>query len=496
MLTTALWLSLIVHAVEPDGSLPEPASDPAPVDPGDETAERALAAAFARIDGLGDVAVEVRAGVARITGEVADPGAVDAARVIAARVPGLLWVDDRLVATTPPSPPPTDPDVVLADRLRKLYGQVPAFSEVAVEVGSGVVHLTGETPSADAQRAAVELASKAPGAVYVDDRLRVAHSVEKRVAPAVDALQSRSAELVARLPLYGIGLALLVVAWFASRWISAAIFANRWASSKPLLVGLAQQSARAGIFLAGVIVVLDLLDLTTVVGAMLGTAGILGVAIGFAFRDIIENYLASIILSVRQPFAKGDLVDVAGHQGRVARLTMRETVLATADGNHVRVPNATVFKSVLTNYTTNPVRRFTFKVGIAVDEDLRAVKALCRQALADTPGVLAEPAPAVTIDAFADSSVTLNLAAWVNQREVAFGPTRTAAMASVKERLDAAGVDQPEQILRVFTGELVDNAPPTRRRAARARGGSEPPTPPEPEALPDREAGGEVDLLR
>lgn len=85
---------------------------------------------------------------------------------------------------------------------------------------------------------------------------------------------------------------------------------------------------------------LDLLEATALVGAVAGTAGLAGLALGFAFKDIVENYLAGLLLAFQRPFDKNDHVTVEDHAGKVVRLTPRETILMTMDGNHVRVPNA------------------------------------------------------------------------------------------------------------------------------------------------------------
>lgn len=84
---------------------------------------------------------------------------------------------------------------------------------------------------------------------------------------------------------------------------------------------------------------------------------------GFAFRDIAENFLASLLLSVRNPFRSGDLVEVAGHMGIVQNLNTRSTILLTLDGSHVQIPNATVYKSTIENFSSNPNRRANFAVG-------------------------------------------------------------------------------------------------------------------------------------
>jgi len=104
-------------------------------------------------------------------------------------------------------------------------------------------------------------------------------------------------------------------------------------------------------------------------GTLLGGAGVLGLAISFAVKDSMENYISSIMLSIRQPFRAQEHVVINDYEGVVVRLTSRSTVLMTLDGNHLRIPNATVFKAVILNYTRNPQRRFDFVLGVDAEDD-------------------------------------------------------------------------------------------------------------------------------
>ena len=103
------------------------------------------------------------------------------------------------------------------------------------------------------------------------------------------------------------------------------------------------------ILIIGIVLALSVLDASGLVSSVLGAAGLLGLALSFALRDTVENYIVSILLSLRQPFAPNDDVMIEGRQGRVIRLTSRATELLTLDGNHIRIPNAIVFEGVIVN---------------------------------------------------------------------------------------------------------------------------------------------------
>jgi len=346
-------------------------------------------------------------------------------------------------------------DAVIQARLEEMFAFVDDFAEVDVAVRAGVVRLTGETPHAESRRRAEELASKVPGVLYVDDAIVGPTEVSKRISPAIRTLQGWVQSSAERLPLLLLSALVLVVFWAASRVLARWDLPWHGMRDRPLLQGIARQAASTAVLLVGVLIVLELLDITALVGALLGTAGVIGIAVGFAFKDIVENYLASLILSVRQPFSKNDLVRIGSQQGKVVRLNLRETVLMTLDGNHLRIPNAEVFKSVITNYTRNPLRRFDFGIGIGNGEDLTRVLGLGRDVLQGVPGVLADPGPSVLVEGLGDFAVDVHFYAWVDQGRHGFSAVMSEAIRLVKEAYDRAGVDMPEPIHRVHLREAA-----------------------------------------
>lgn len=213
-----------------------------------------------------------------------------------------------------------------------------------------------------------------------------------------------------------------------------------------LLRNLIRQFLRKGIFLIGVLIAFDILDLTALAGAVLGTAGVIGLTIGFAFKDIVENYLAGLLLSIRRPFGLNDLVLIEPHQGRVIRLTSSELILMTLEGNHVRIPNAAVFKSAIYNYSINPHRRFDFGVGVGVSEDLIDVQKHGCGVLRQMEGVMAKPAPFMILEELGDYNVLVRFFGWVDPRTADFAKVRGEAIRRVKLALDQAGVNMPEPV--------------------------------------------------
>lgn len=294
------------------------------------------------------------------------------------------------------------------------------------------------------------------------------------LSAVADQLLDQAYGMLAALPMFLVALLLVWLSWWIGGWVSRRGMFERVAQRNPFLRDLARTTARWLVLLVGVVVALELLDATAMVGAVLGTAGVLGVAIGFAFKDILENYIAGILMSIRQPFAPRDHVVIDGNEGVIVALNSRATILMTLDGNHLRLPNAIVFRGVTLNYTRNPSRRFQFEVGVGVEEDLLDAQKIGMDELQRIEGVMEQPPPRAFITALGDSNVQLRFHGWVDQRTHDFLLVKSEAIRRVKLALEAAGMDMPEPIYRVQLSERPPSLPkangqPVARKTAAPR---------------------------
>lgn len=365
-------------------------------------------------------------------------------------------------APEPAAAQPVDvpPDSVLAARLQAVYASFDEFDSVTFAVTEGVVRLGGTVDNPDVRRRLEELTNEIQGVVYVVSRVETATDVETRLTPAVDQIQEYWDAFVAQLPVLGVALLVVLLFWGASfmlgRWRRPAA----WTGINPLLWSFISRLVRGIMVAVGLLLAFDILGITSLMGAVLGTAGIVGLAIGFAFQDIVENYLAGMLLSLRRPFSVNDLVLVGEFEGRIVRLTSRELVLLTLEGNHVRLPNAHVFKTPLTNFTINPRRLFRFDVGISVDEELQRALAVGVGTLEAMAGVMNDPPPFGRVMELGDSTVTVRFHGWVDQRSTDFLKVRSEAIRLVKAALDAEGIVMPEPTYRVLTRALPERKVP------------------------------------
>ena len=191
---------------------------------------------------------------------------------------------------------------------------------------------------------------------------------------------------------------------------------------------------------------------------MLGGAGVIGIAVGFAVKDTIENYIASLMLSIRQPFRARDQVVINGQEGIVVRLTSRATILMTLDGNQLRIPNAEVFKGTILNYTKNPERRFTFELGVDANDDPLAAIKVGLDAIGTLAFVLEEPKAIAVITNVGDSNIVLEFQVWVDQSETDFAKARSIAIRETKHALENEGFSLPEPIYRLRFNDKLEKA--------------------------------------
>jgi small-conductance mechanosensitive channel len=340
-------------------------------------------------------------------------------------------------------------DQRIANAVAARLSRNPALAEVRVDAAGSVVQLSGEVISEEVRTLAETLAGAVDGVIEVDNQLRLSLEVGSRLSDAWRQVKLKMLRLLAATPLLAIAIAIIALASWLGGWIGRRLHLLKLGSRNPYLQGLLGQAVRITVFVAGVLIALDVLGATALVGAVLGSAGVMGIVIGFAFRDLAENQLAGVLLSLRRPFEPGDLIELEGFEGIVVTLNSRATILMTRDGNHVRLPNAMVFKSAMFNYTRNPKRRLTFELGVGNNEDLSEAQRIAIETLSAMRAVLVDPPPRALINEAGDSSVIMVFHAWIDQRETDFYKARSEAIRLVKAALEDAGMDLPEPIYRL-----------------------------------------------
>lgn len=351
---------------------------------------------------------------------------------------------DRLAGSTVPIDA-TVPDHALANRLSAILTATGWFEAVQVNVEQGVVSIDGVSDTAEHRSWATEVAEKMQGSIAVVNRLELSADFATTLDRAAVEIERLSRRVGQTLPLVVLAIAILAATWGAAAMVAAA--ARRLLERRipsPLLRNVVVRAISIPILLLGIYFVLQVAGLTRLAVTVLGGTGLAGIIVGFAFRDIAENFLASLLLSVRNPFSMGDLIEVAGETGIVQNLNTRSTVLLTLDGNHVQIPNATVFKSTIRNYSSTPTRRAQYTVGIGYDSSVAQAQSLISEILRQHPAVLDQPAPLVLVDELGAATVNLRVSYWFNSQTYSPAKTNSALLRLTKNALLDAGIELPD----------------------------------------------------
>ena len=179
-----------------------------------------------------------------------------------------------------------------------------------------------------------------------------------------------------------------------------------------------------------------MLNLDKTVTSLLVGVGIIGLALGFAFQDIVANFISGVIIAIQQPFKKGDLLETNSYFGRVHKISLRTTDIHTMDGLDVIIPNKDVLQNPLINYTKTPTRRVELNVGISYSEDLEAVKKMVLQIVMKQKAVLADKPVEFFYIEFWESSINFRTRFWVeSSSEGAFLENRCNVILSIKKNL-------------------------------------------------------------
>ena len=347
-------------------------------------------------------------------------------------------------------------DFAIRDRIMDILGQLDGYDDVRATVSNGIVTLRGSVVDTSRITALNDLVVRVDGVVAIENTVTENTDVVERLNPALERMRDRMEQVIAVSPLILVALSagVLMIAfglWLARRrWPWDAIAPNAF------IADIYRQVVRLAFFVLGIVLALDLLNATALLGTILGAAGIVGLAIGFAVRDTVENFISSIMLSIRQPFRPKDLVEIEGDTGHVIRLTSRATILLSLDGNHIRIPNATVFKAKITNFTRNDERRFTFLVGVDPAADIAEAQRIILSALKELPFLLITPGPGVWVEGLGASTTDITAAGWVKQHETGIGMAKGEAIRVVKARLEEAGITLPEPTYRLLGTERPD----------------------------------------
>lgn len=277
--------------------------------------------------------------------------------------------------------------------------------------------------------------------------------MEQFIGDVADYILSYYNTLVALLPKLVLGLAVMAFFWLigsqAKRLVQKRLFRR---IDDPLLADFLGQAARAALITLGVLGLLQVVGLGKAASSLLAGAGISAFVIGFAFKDIGENFLAGILMAFKRPFRIGDIIEVGSIKGKVTGLTLRDTQVKTFDGKDVYIPNGQILKNPIINYTIDGFLRQEFTVGIDYGASASEAIVLILQALERVPGILkGDKPPSVMVQDLGASALNLTVYYWLDTFEpsVSGVAVRNQAVEEVLGVLSGAGIYLPGEVLEV-----------------------------------------------
>lgn len=251
--------------------------------------------------------------------------------------------------------------------------------------------------------------------------------------------------LIKMLPNFVVAILVVIVFYFIARIIKNAVhkLLNK-VSSHHSINHLLSKTIFIVIICIGFFIALGLLQLDKAVTSLLAGAGIIGLALGFAFQDMAANFMSGIAIAVRQPFKVNDLIKSHDYFGTVKRINLRTTDILTPEGQMVLIPNKEVFQTPLTNYSETGVRRIDLGVGVSYGDDLEKVKKIAIDSVKNIPHLLKDREIELFYDEFGNSSINFNIRIWIEhslQKE--YVESKSAAIMNIKKAFDENDITIP-----------------------------------------------------
>ena len=227
-------------------------------------------------------------------------------------------------------------------------------------------------------------------------------------------------------------------------------------NSSRLIARVFQKTLKAIFILFGFYLFLRLAGITDFAFAIISSTGVIGIILGFAFRDIAENFISSLLLSVQQPFMLNDVIIVGGHKGVVQKVTSRATTLVDFDGNHIQIPNATVYKNIIQNLTANPRSRGHVSVGIGYDSNIKVAQTLAMNVICSHFAVLKVPEPQVLVGELDVSTINLDVYFWIDSKNHSLPKIASLLMRRIATEFLSSGISMPDDNREVIFPEGID----------------------------------------
>ncbi|MDC7785055.1 mechanosensitive ion channel family protein [Rhodoplanes sp. TEM] len=300
--------------------------------------------------------------------------------------------------------------------------------------------------------------------------------MNQSIDPAVQVVEGYIEGFVAVVPRLGIAALVFLVFMLAAAGAAHAVRSVLQRRDRSDLGRLLGSFVRWAVLLFGFLVFATIVFPSIKPADLLSTLGIGSVAIGFAFKDVLQNWLSGLLILYRRPFRPGDQIVSGAFEGTVERIEARATLIRTYDGELVVIPNSDIYTRAVTVRTAFPRRRSEYDVGIGYGDDVERACAVILAALKDVPEIEPDP-PAEAIPwALDGSAVIVKVMWWSDPRRLAVVRTRGRVVAAIKRALSEAAIDLPFPTCTILLHDQTEEADGDRTRQREGwPAGSDPP---------------------
>lgn len=245
------------------------------------------------------------------------------------------------------------------------------------------------------------------------------------------------------LPNILIGILVFIIMLYVARWVGRMVkrlLKNRGRQNFGEILG---GFTRYALILAGIMIALTIMSPNLSPADLIASLGVSSVAIGFAFKDILQNWLAGILILMRQPFEIGDQIVINGYEGTVDRIETRATIITTYDGQDVVIPNSEIYTNAVVVKTSHDIIRSQYDIGMGYDQDFHKGIQILKETIENIDGVSKEkPVEALVWDQ-ADSWLTIRIRWWTKSDRASVVHIRSEVILKTQEAMDKAGIELP-----------------------------------------------------
>ncbi|WP_345682830.1 mechanosensitive ion channel family protein [Novipirellula caenicola] len=349
-------------------------------------------------------------------------------------------------------PPPTIEvenvveDSAIASRLSRIFESSGWYRDLDIQSDNGIVTIAGVADTEEHREWAGSTARRTQDVIAVINKMEVDSAVEFTSSKQVitESLNELWRDLLVRSPLLIAAAIVLVATSLLAKfvgWSIVRILDNR--KLRTSLKDLVYQLVSIAVWIVGILTATVVAFPGMTPSKALTVLGLGSVAVGFAFKDIFENFFAGILILWRYPFDRGDFITCEDVTGRVEKITIRNTLIRRLDGELAVVPNANLFKSTVDVLTNQPQRRVRIICGVAYDENVDQSREVIRKAVQGCESVQGVRTVEIFAQEFASSSVNFEVAWWTGSKPLEIRRSRDEVIAAIKRELDDAKIEIP-----------------------------------------------------